>query len=117
MFMLLNGMRMAKSFVNGDNVYEGCICGSGFLVNFDAAMGRYPSTGDKGMCCCRAEGLDCVLNVLGIGPYTHDYVNENPEPNPQLVYTAHCAICGKDCDRNYWDSLWKVVKLMFAKEW
>ena len=90
----------------GDNVYEGCICGSGFQVNFDAAMGRYPSTGDKGMCCCRAEGLDCVLNVLGIGPYTHDYVNENPEPNPQLVYTDPCAICGKDCDRNYWDSFW-----------
>ncbi len=102
----------------GDNVYQyggGCICSDGFQKNFDAAMGSYPSSGDKGMCCCRAEGLDCVLNVLGIGPYTHDYVNERPEPNPKYIYVDHCNICGKDVFRNYWDGFWNnwegVVKV------
>lgn len=91
----------------GDNVYEGCICGDGFQKNFDAAMGNYPASGNKGMCCCRAEGLDCVLNVLGIGPYTHDYVNEHDEPNTnKLVYISHCNICNKDVIRNYWDGFW-----------
>jgi hypothetical protein len=90
-----------------DSVFSGCICNDGFQKNFDAAMGRYPSSGDKGMCCCRAEGLDCVLNVLGIGPYTHDYVNEKPEPNPtKSIYVSHCSICGRDVKRNYWDSFW-----------
>ncbi len=85
-------------------VYSGCICASGFQVNFDAAMGRYPASAPKGMCCCRAEGLDCVLNVLGIGPYTHDYVNECPEPNPTGdVSLSYCAICDRDLVRNYWD--------------
>jgi hypothetical protein len=85
----------------------GCICSDGFQKNFDAAMGRYPSSGNQGMCCCRAEGLDCVLNVLGIGPYTHDYVNEHPEPNfGKLVYYHDCPICGVRVWRNYWDSFW-----------
>lgn len=66
-------------------------------------MGDYPSSPPRGMCCCRAEGLDCVLNVLGIGPYTHDYVNEHPEPNPsQLVYKSYCSTCGEWCWRKYW---------------
>lgn len=90
----------------GDDVYSGCICGDGFQKNFDAAMDRYPLSGNKGMCCCRAEGLDCVLNVLGIGPYTHDYVNEHPEPNPQNVYYHDCPICGVRVWRKYWDSFW-----------
>ena len=91
----------------GDTVYEGCICGDGFQKNFDAAMGDYPPSGDKGMCCCRAEGLDCVLNVLGIGPYSHDYVNEHDEPNPsKLVYYHDCPTCGKRVWRKYWDGFW-----------
>ncbi|OHB54457.1 MAG: hypothetical protein A2173_10970 [Planctomycetes bacterium RBG_13_44_8b] len=66
------------------NIYEGCICSSGFQVNFDAAMGTFPPpppppTNKRGMCCCRAEGLNCVLEVLGIGSYTHVYCNEKPE--------------------------------------
>lgn len=63
----------------GSEVFSNCICGDGFQKNFDAAMGSYPTSGYKGMCCCRAEGLDFVLNVLGIGPYTHIYCNEMPE--------------------------------------
>ena len=84
-----------------------CICGSGFQVNFDAAMGTYPPP-PRGMCCCRAEGLDCVLNVLGIGPYTHDYVNERSEPNPNAlrVPDQYCSICNKWCARCYWDGFW-----------
>jgi len=99
----------------GDSVFldppVNCICSAGFQINFDAAMKRYPPpppppTNKRGMCCCRAEGLDCVLNVLGIGPYTHDYVNEYPEPNPtKLIYKNHCTTCG-DVDRCYWDTFW-----------
>jgi hypothetical protein len=56
------------------------------------------------MCCCRAEGLNCVLRILGIGPYTHDYVNEWPEPNPtKLVDGNYCGTCAKWVVRNYWD--------------
>jgi hypothetical protein len=90
----------------GASVYGRCICANGFQVNFDAAMGRYPASDPKGMCCCRAEGLDCVLNVLGIGPYTHDYVNECPEPNPHYVYYNECTICDETVVRNYWDGFW-----------
>jgi len=61
------------------NLFSGCICEYSFQTNFDAAMGNFPTTGDKGMCCCRAKGLDCVLNVLGIGPYTQIFCNEMPE--------------------------------------
>jgi hypothetical protein len=109
-----------------DNVYgvckTGCMCKTdpsdpnnpycqdlGFQANFDAAMGVLPSTPPKGMCCCRAEGLDCVLNVLGIGPYTHDYVNECAEPNPSgSVYYHDCPTCGVRVFRGYWDSWWNV---------
>jgi len=59
-----------------------CICHLDFQRNFDAAMGRYPPQSDSnGMCCCRALGLNYVLTVLGIGPYTRVYCNEMPEPN------------------------------------
>jgi hypothetical protein len=90
------------------NAYEGCICESPFQVNFDAAMGRHPPSGPWGMCCCRAEGLKCVLEVLGIGPYIHDYVNERAEPNPGglLPPAQHCDICGQWCARAYWDGGW-----------
>jgi hypothetical protein len=91
----------------GSNVYSGCICADGFQTNFDAAMGSYPTSGDKGMCCCRAEGLDCVLNVLGIGPYSHDYVNEHDEPNTSKdVYDDYCVTCSKFVYRRYWDGFW-----------
>jgi hypothetical protein len=91
----------------GDLVDANCICNSGFQINFDVAMGRYPS-GDRGMCCCRAEGLKCVLSVLGIGPYTHDFVNEKPEPNPSRLRPPdqYCSACDKVCQRKYWDSFW-----------
>ena len=84
------------------------ICYDGFQKNFDAAMGYLPTTGEKGMCCCRAKGLDCVLNVLGIGPYTQDFVNERAEPNPyrQRVPDQLCSTCGKTCRRLYWDGFW-----------
>jgi len=101
----------------GDSVFldppVNCICSDGFQINFDAAMKRYPPpppppTNKRGMCCCRAEGLDCVLNVLGIGPYTHDFVNELPEPNPTRARPPdqYCSTCGKWCYRKYWDSFW-----------
>jgi hypothetical protein len=91
----------------GDGIYSGCICFGGFQKNFDAAMGDYPSTGSKGMCCCRAKGLDCVLQVLGIGPYTQDFVNEKSEPNPgRSVYYQDCSTCGVRVWRKYWDGFW-----------
>ena len=89
---------------------DNCICLEGFQVNFDAAMGVFPPPppdGKRGMCCCRAEGLSCVLQVLGIGPYGHDFVNEWPEPNyGKMVYIASCTVCGDDFDRCYWDGFW-----------
>jgi hypothetical protein len=61
----------------------GCICKDvydlGFQVNFDAAMGYPPTSGQQGMCCCRATGMNYVLQVLGIGPYTLVFCNEKPE--------------------------------------
>ncbi|MBN1506835.1 MAG: hypothetical protein JW955_08315, partial [Sedimentisphaerales bacterium] len=89
----------------GAGVFSGCICASGFQANFDAAMGTYPPAAPKGMCCCRAEGLNCVLQVLGIGPYTHCYVNEKPEPGTKTTYPGDCAICGR-VYRCYWDGFW-----------
>lgn len=86
----------------------GCICESGFQVNFDGAMGTYPTSGKTGQCCCRAEGLNCVLQVLGIGPYTHVYVNEIAEPNENKgYYSFTCQTCGS-CARAYWDSFWNA---------
>jgi hypothetical protein len=97
----------ANDTVSG-TLYDGCICDDGFQKNFDAAMYRFPSDPNKGMCCCRAEGLNCVLQVLGIGPYTHDYVNERAEPNPNglRVPDEYCATCDKTCARVYWDGFW-----------
>lgn len=37
-----------------------------------------------------------VLQVLGVGTYAQDYVNERPEPNAQSTWNAHCDICGGD---------------------
>jgi len=86
-----------------DTPHEGCICSSAFQVNFDAALGSPPTSGDRGMCCCRAEGLKCVLQVLGIGPYAHDYANETNEPNPTKFADAqYCDICDEWCERCYW---------------
>ncbi|HUW20716.1 MAG TPA: hypothetical protein VMW16_15570 [Sedimentisphaerales bacterium] len=63
---------------------------------------------NKGMCCCRAEGLNCVLQVLGIGPYTHDFVNELAEPNPNGLRPPdqYCTTCNATCYRLYWDGFW-----------
>ncbi len=93
-----------KSVYNG--LHDGCICGEGFQVNFDAAMGTLPA-GDKGMCCCRAEGLNCVLQVLGIGPYTHDFANEKPEPNYGRDFPqGYCPYCLTSFVRLYWTDWW-----------
>jgi hypothetical protein len=42
-------------------------------------MGTFPPSGPKGLCCCRATGMNYVLQVLGIGPYTLVFCNEKPE--------------------------------------
>jgi hypothetical protein len=83
------------------NIYGECMCASGFQANFDAAMGRHPPSGPWGMCCCRAEGLNCVLEILGIGPYTHVWVNERAEPGNSEQIPASCATCGT-VYRGYW---------------
>jgi hypothetical protein len=83
-----------------DDLYTYCICPDGFQLNFDAAMGRFPP-GFKGMCCCRAEGLTCVLTVLGIGPYSHVWVNERPEPGSSSRVIGYCPTCGT-IHRDYW---------------
>ncbi|MGD8501905.1 MAG: hypothetical protein PVJ86_14735, partial [Phycisphaerales bacterium] len=92
----------------GDTVFYdpggNCMCSAGFQVHFDAAMDEYPSSPPKGQCCCRAKGLGCVLQVLGIGPYEQDFVNECDEPNTQreCIY-EECSICNDDVVRHYWD--------------
>jgi hypothetical protein len=91
-----------------DTLDANCICYGGFQKNFNAAMGIYEPNEDKGMCCCRANGLGCVLQVLGIGPYTQDFVNEKPEPNPdgETPDDQYCSTCNKTCFRAYWDGFW-----------
>jgi hypothetical protein len=79
-------------------------------------MGKFPPSPPRGMCCCRAEGLDCVLNVLGIGPYIHDYVNEYFEPNyNKEADRSYCPICDKVVDRTYWDSWWNYWEGVIKK--
>lgn len=74
-----NGSVAHTIFTEEDENENVHICGDGFQVNFDAAMGRFPAQPPQGQCCCRAVGLDYVLQVLGIGPYTLIYCNEMPE--------------------------------------
>ncbi len=59
------------------------------------------------MCDCRAEGLKCVLTVLGIAPYTKAYINENPEPNSNAYWDEEfCSTCQKDFERKYSGGHW-----------
>jgi len=78
-----------------DQTPGGCICpnsapgkanpnAKSFAYHMDACKGQFPpETPDtlKGLCCCRAYGMICVLEVLGVGSYVQDFVNEHPEGN------------------------------------
>lgn len=77
-----------------------CICsntGYDFQMHFDLAMGNNLLDGSNspiyiGMCCCRAKGLICVLEVLGLGDYVKGYANyETPSTRLPLPYT--CTVC------------------------
>ena len=45
------------------------------------------------MCCCRAYGMICVLEVLGVGTYMQDFVNEHPEGNNRRHFVTQCSGC------------------------
>jgi hypothetical protein len=98
----------ANGTVNAD-LYAECLCTTwGFQQHFDAAMGRYFTGGLRGMCCCRANGLNSVLEVLGIGPYTQVFCNEKPEAS----FATNRHRCAGYCSwhgavtRAYFDGWW-----------
>lgn len=84
--------------INGDISSSGCVCDTdSFQQLWEGAAGL----NNHGMCCCRAKGMVEVLQVLGLGTYVQDYVNERPEPNAKMIDTATCATCGF-CRRQAW---------------
>lgn len=97
-----------KEKVNG-NVTGGCICSndtSWLETCWTGARGDH----SNGMCCCRAHGMMLALQVLGVGLYTHVYVNERPEPgvkgfNPSTPIL--CPGCNQYCVRgSWWGDFW-----------
>jgi len=80
-----------------------CICWPRSSANFQEVwLGAVtnPVEGQshsKGGCCCRAEGMREVIQVLGVQDYTTICgVNEKPEPNAGKVpYFGECEVCGQ----------------------
>jgi len=96
--------------VNG-NITTGCICPGAWSTAWSedcwtGARGDHSS----GMCCCRAHGMMLALQVLGVGVYTHVFVNERPEPGEKDTNPSSpvfCSGCGHWCYRGaWWGSFW-----------
>ncbi len=86
--------------VNGE-VTSGCVCDNpDFEYHWRGLKGEH----SEGMCCCRAKGMILVLQVLGVGDYMQDYVNENPEPNTrrEFPHNAFCVTCLEVYGRAAW---------------
>lgn len=81
-------------------ISNNCICNSGtFQDLWDSAKWVI----HNGQCCCRAKGMICMLQVLGI-PYMQGYVNSAPEPGVRrtLPPQTFCPKEGLDGLDVYW---------------
>ena len=66
-----------------------------------------PGSASLGLCCCRAHGMMLAGQILGLGRYTHVYVNERPEPGEKDFNPSDpvwCAACNRYCYRGVWDA-------------
>jgi hypothetical protein len=103
-----------KTNISGDlGTSDVCMCPGSWSTDWDSYCWTYAHPGlshTLGWCCCRAHGMMLAAQVLGLGIYTHVYVNERPEPgedrpNPSLD-GQWCSTCNKHCWRGAWHGRW-----------
>ena len=93
--------------ISGTIAADGCICPGGEWSTDWSEECWLAARGDNndGMCCCRAHGMILALQVLGVGTYSHVYVNERDEPGRILTNPTnevYCVECDEWCLRGTW---------------